>query len=160
VLTKSRAKLVNASSLAAHGRTLGLGAHLILSRGEENTGGRERASALTDAFEALLGAVFLDGGVDAAREFVRREFAADFGALAELTGIDNPKGELQELLQSHSPQAPEYQLVSARGADHDRDFECAVLHDGVELARGRGKSKKAAESDAALAALKKLRETA
>jgi ribonuclease-3 len=160
VLTKSRAKLVNASSLATHGRTLGLGAHLILSRGEENTGGRERASALTDAFEALLGAVFLDGGFDAAREFVRREFAADFSTLAELTGIENPKGELQELLQSRSPQAPEYQLVSARGADHDRDFECAVLHDGVELARGRGKSKKAAESDAALAALKKLRETA
>lgn len=160
VLTKSRAKLVNASSLAAHGRTLGLGAHLILSRGEENTGGRERASALTDAFEALLGAVFLDGGFDAAREFVRHEFAADFGALAELTGIENPKGELQELLQSRSPQAPEYQLVSARGADHDRDFESAVLHDGMELARGRGKSKKAAESDAALAALKKLRETA
>jgi ribonuclease-3 len=160
VLTKSRAKLVNASSLAAHGRTLGLGAHLILSRGEENTGGRERASAHTDAFEALLGAVFLDGGFDAAREFIRREFAADFGALAGLNGIENPKGELQELLQSHSPQAPEYQLVSARGADHARDFECAVLHDGVELARGCGKSKKAAESEAALAALKKLRETA
>jgi ribonuclease III len=159
VLTKSRAKLVNASSLAAHGRTLGLGAHLILSRGEENTGGRERASAHTDAFEALLGAVFLDGGFDAAREFVRREFAADFGTLAELAGIENPKGELQELLQSRSPQAPEYQLVSASGVDHDRDFECAVLHDGVELARGCGKSKKAAESDAALAALKKLRET-
>jgi len=159
-LTKSRAKLVNSVSLAAHARELGLGAHLILSRGEENSGGRERASALADAFEAVLGAVFLDGGFDAAREFILREFAADFGALAELTGIENPKGELQELLQSRSPQAPEYQLVSARGADHDRDFECAVLHDGVELARGRGKSKKAAESDAALAALKKLRETA
>jgi len=71
-LTKSRARLVNAGSLAAHGRTLGLGEHLILSRGEENAGGRERASALADAFEALLGAIFVDGGYAAAREFVLR----------------------------------------------------------------------------------------
>jgi ribonuclease-3 len=157
-LTKSRAKLVNAGSLAAHGRALGLGAHLILSRGEENTGGRDRPSALADAFEALLGAVLLDGGFDAAREFIVREFAADFGTLDEPEGIENPKGELQELLQSRSPNAPQYQTISVEGPDHDRDFECAVRHDGVELARGRGKSKKAAESDAALAALQKLRE--
>src|ERR1035437_6481376 len=157
-LTKSRAKLVNSQSLSEHGRALGLGAHLILSRGEENTGGRDRGSALADGFEALLGAFFLDGGFDAARDFIRREFASDFSALSEPSGIENPKGELQELMQSRSPRAPEYQLVSASGADHDRDFECAVYHDGAELARGRGKSKKAAESDAALAALKKLRE--
>jgi ribonuclease-3 len=157
-LTKSRAKLVNASSLAEHGRTLGLGTHLILSRGEENTGGRERPSALADAFEALLGAIFLDGGFDAASQFVLQEFAADFVKLDEPTGIENPKGELQELLQSRSPNAPEYQTVSASGPDHDRVFECVVQHEGVELARGRGKSKKSAESDAALAALKKLRE--
>ncbi len=157
-LTKSRAKLVNASSLSQHGRALGLGAHLILSRGEENTGGRERPSALADAFEALLGAIFLDGGFDAAREFILREFRAKCGELHTLPGIENPKGELQELLQSRSPNAPEYRLVSANGADHARDFECAVLHEGVELARGRGKSKKIAESEAALAALKILRE--
>jgi ribonuclease-3 len=159
LLTKSRAKLVNAAALAAHGRSLDLGVHLILSRGEENTGGRERASGLADAFEALVGAVFLDGGFDVAREFVRREFAADFSELALLAGIENPKGELQEFLQSKSPTAPVYELISAEGPDHDRDFICAVLHDGVELARGSGKSKKAAESDAALAALKKLQET-
>ena len=87
----------------------------------------------------------------------RAEFAADFSTLAESSGIENPKGELQELLQSRSPNAPEYQTVSATGPDHDRVFECVVQYEGVELARGRGKSKKAAESDAALAALKKLR---
>ena len=156
-LTKSRAKLVNSQSLAAHARTLDLGAQLILSRGEENTGGRDRSSTLADAFEALLGAIFLDRGFDAAREFILREFTADFSLLAGSSGIENPKGELQELLQSRSPRAPEYQLISASGADHDRDFECAVSHDGVELARGRGKTKKAAETDAALAALEKLR---
>src|SRR5476649_550647 len=157
VLTKARAKLVNASSLAEHARKLNLGAHLILSRGEETSGGRERASALADTFESLLGAIFLDGGFDAAREFILREFAADFSTLAESSGIENPKGELQELLQSRSPNAPEYQTVSATGPDHDRVFECIVQHEGVELARGRGKSKKAAESEAALAALEKLR---
>jgi ribonuclease III len=156
-LTKSRAKLVNSQSLAAHARALDLGTHLILSRGEENTGGRDRASALADAFEAVLGAIFLDHGFEAARDFILREFAADFSLLAESAGIENPKGELQELLQSRSPRAPEYQLISASGADHDRDFECAVLHEDVELARGRGKTKKAAESDAAVAALSKLK---
>jgi len=87
-----------------------------------------------------------------------RQFASDFSELVLPTGIDNPKGELQELLQSKSPTAPVYQLISTEGPDHDRDFMCAVLHDGVELARGSGKSKKAAESEAALAALNKLRE--
>lgn len=157
-LSKSRAKLANARSLTAHGRALGLGAHLIMSRGEENTGGRERASALADAFESVLGAIYLDGGFDAAREFIGRELAADFAELTLPAGIDNPKGELQEFFQMKSPAAPTYQLISAGGPDHDRSFICAVFHDGVELARGAGKSKKAAESDAALAALKKLKE--
>ena len=155
-LTKSRAKLVNSAALATHGRALDLGAHLILSRGEENTGGRERASALTDAFESVLGAIYLDGGLAAASEFILRDFAGDIAELVLPTGIENPKGELQELLQGRSPGAPVYQTISAEGPDHDRLFICAVLHDGSELARGNGKSKKAAESDAALAALKKL----
>jgi len=157
-LTKARAKLVNRRTLAEHARALGLGAHLILSHGEEMHGGRERPSALADTFEALLGAIFLDGGFDAAREFVLREYSAAFGKLSALPTIENPKGELQELLQARSPEAPEYHVVSATGPDHDRVFECVVYHGGVELAHGQGKSKKAAESEAALAALKKLRE--
>ena len=155
-LTKARAKLVNRRTLAEHARLLGMGAYLILSRGEEINGGRDRASTLADAFEALLGAIFLDGGFEAAREFILREFGAAFGKLNVLPIIENPKGELQELLQARSPEAPEYHVVSATGPDHDRVFECTVQHGGVELARGSGKSKKAAESDAALAALKKL----
>lgn len=156
-LTKARAKLVNRQSLAVHARSLGLGAHLILSRGEEMSGGRERESALADAYEALLGAIFLDGGFDAAREFILREFASALGELDNLPLIENPKGELQELLQARSPRAPEYQTLQISGTDHDPLFECAVHHEGIELARGRGKSKKAAESEAALAALEKVR---
>jgi ribonuclease-3 len=157
-LTKARAKLVNRRSLAEHGRALDLGAYLILSRGEETHGGRERASALADAYEAVVGAVFMDGGFDAATEFILREFSADLGGLTVIPIMENPKGELQELLQAVSAEAPHYEVVSATGPDHDRVFECIVQHAGVELARGRGKSKKAAESEAALAALAKLRE--
>jgi ribonuclease-3 len=160
LLTKTRAKLVNAVSLAAHSRILDLGTHLILSRGEENTGGRARPSILADAFEALLGAIYLDGGFEAAREFILHEFATDFAELALPEGIDNPKGELQELLQARSIDPPVYHLISAEGPDHDRNFVCSVLHEGVELARGSGKSKKSAESEAAAAAIKKLGEAA
>jgi ribonuclease III len=156
-LTKARAKLVNRRTLAEHGRALDLGAHLVLSRGEEMHGGRERPSALADSYEALLGAMFLDGGFDAAGVFILREFSAAFGELAGLPILENPKGELQEMLQAISPEAPQYRVVSVAGPDHDRIFECTVQHGGVELARGRGKSKKAAESDAALAALRFLR---
>jgi ribonuclease-3 len=157
-LTKARAKLVNRQSLAGRARSLGLGAHLILSRGEEMSGGRDRESALADVYEAILGAIFLDGGFDAAREFILGEFTAAFGELTVLPSIENPKGELQELLQARSPQPPEYQTLQIAGTDHDPLFECAVSHEGIELARGRGKNKKAAESEAALAALEKLRE--
>ena len=156
-LTKARAKLVNRRALAERGRALGLGQALILSRGEELHGGRERPSALADAYEALVGAIFLDGEFASAREFILREFSGAFVGLTVIPILENPKGELQELLQAVSTEAPEYRVVSVSGPDHDRIFECTVHHGGVELARGRGKSKKSAESEAALAALEKLR---
>jgi len=157
-LTNARAKLVNRRSLAEHGRKLGLGKELIVSRGEELHGGRDRPSALADAYEALLGAIFLDGGFDAAREVILREFQEAVGTLTVIPIMENPKGELQEFLQATSTEAPQYHVASASGPDHDRVFECIVQHEGVELARGVGKSKKAAESEAALAALLKLRQ--
>lgn len=152
-LTKARAKMVNRRSLAEKGRALKLGQHLILSHGEETHGGRERPSALADAFEAVLGAIFVDGGFAAAEEFVERQFRDAFGTLTVIPILENPKGELQEFLQANSSAAPAYHVVSMSGPDHDREFECTVHHDGKELARGRGKSKKDAESAAAAAAL-------
>ena len=157
-LTKARAKLVNRRSLAEKGRSLGLGNFLILSRGEEAHGGRERPSALADTFEAVLGAMFLDGGLEAGQKFVSSLFRESLGELSALPTLENPKGELQEFLQANSAEAPQYRVISATGPDHDRLFECTVHHGGVELARGRGKSKKEAESEAAVAALKVLRE--
>jgi ribonuclease III len=156
-LTKARAQMVNRRTLAAEARRLGLGEHLIVSRGEETSGGRNRMSALADAFEALVGAVFLDSGYETARAFILRRFHDAFGELTEIPNLDNPKGELQEFLQAHSPEAPQYELTSVSGPDHDRDFECSVRHGGEELGRGRGKSKKEAESQAACAALRTLR---
>jgi len=156
-LTKARAQMVNRRTLANRGSRLGLGDHLILGRGEDSSGGRERPSALADTFEALLGAIFLDGGFDAARDFILRQFREEFGELEVIPNLENPKGELQEILQSNSTEAPQYQLESVSGPDHDRLFESAVYHRGVELGRGKGKSKKDSESQAALAALDQLR---
>jgi ribonuclease-3 len=157
-LTKARAKLVNRRTLAEQARKLDLGRSLIVSRGEDLSGGRDRTSALADTFEAIVGAVYLDGGIEAAGPFISREFKPAFDGISGIPALENPKGELQELLQSFSSFAPSYYVASTTGPDHDRVFECIVQHDGRELARGRGKSKKAAESDAALAALQRLRE--
>ncbi|HEY3855944.1 MAG TPA: ribonuclease III [Verrucomicrobiae bacterium] len=156
-LTKARAQMINRRTLAEQARQIGIRDHLILGRGEEANHGRTRASALADAYEALIGAIFLDGGFEEARGFVLRSFRRAFGELTSIPTLDNPKGELQELLQGQSPEAPQYELVTISGPDHDREFECVVTHIGIELGRGRGKSKKAAQSEAAVAALKKLR---
>lgn len=156
-LTKIRAQLVNQVSLAEQGRALGLGKHLVLSRGEQLNGGRERPSILADAYEAVLGALLLDGGYDVASAFILRSFAAPLADIESAPGTDNPKGALQEILQAISDEAPQYQVLSATGPDHDRCFECAVFHKGEEIGRGTGKSKKLAESQAATAALTRLR---
>jgi ribonuclease-3 len=149
--------MINRHTLAEQAHRIDLQNDLILSRGEEANLGRSRASALADAYEALVGAVFLDGGFEAARGFVLRSFREAFGELTSIPHLDNPKGELQEILQAKSPDAPQYIVAGASGPDHDRDFECVVTHGGLELGRGKGKSKKAAESEAAVAALKALR---
>src|SRR5438874_3920760 len=156
-LTKARAQMVNRHTLAEQARRVSLGEHLILSHGEETSGGRERRSSLADGFEALIGSIYLDGGFEAARTFILRTFRDAFGELTHIPNLDNPKGELQEMLQETTSEAPRYELTSVIGPAHDRAFECAVYHAGSELGRGRGKSKKAAESEAAAAALKALR---
>ena len=156
-LTKARAQMVNRHTLAEQARLVNLGEHLILSHGEETSGGRDRRSSLADGFEALIGAIYLDGGFDGAREFILRTFRDAFGELTHIPNLDNPKGELQEMLQETTSEAPRYELTSVTGPDHDRVFECAVYHAGSELGRGRGKSKKSAESEAAATALKAMR---
>jgi len=158
-LTKARAQMVNRNTLAEQARRLDLGQYLILSHGEDCSGGRDRPSSLADGFEALIGAIYLDGGFEAVRNFILRRFRDVFGELNSIPNLDNPKGELQEILQETTSEPPRYELTSVAGPDHDRIFECAVVHEGKELGRGKGKSKKAAESEAAAAALKTIRST-
>ncbi len=157
-LTQARAEMVNRRTLAIQSRALSVGEFLRMSRSEEATGGRDRGSALADAFEALVGAIFLDGGFPAARAFVLQRFRDAFGQLDALPSFHNPKGELQELLQAESAEAPVYQLMAVTGPDHDRSFECAVSYRGELLGRGAGKTKKTAESEAAREALAVLRQ--
>ncbi|MEP6664003.1 MAG: ribonuclease III [Verrucomicrobiota bacterium] len=156
-LTKARAQMVNRRTLTQQARRFRLDEYLILSRGEQANIKRSRTSALGDAFEAVIGAIFLDGGLPQARKFVLRCFHDAFDELKVIPNLENPKGELQELLQARSAKAPEYKIISTQGPEHDRDFECVVYHEEKELGRGSGKSKKMAESDAAAAALAALK---
>ena len=155
-LSKARARLVNKEALAEQALAVEIGPELVVSRGEENSGGRERPSALADAFEAVVGAIFLDGGFTKVKKFIHAQFAEAFTGADAGRHVGNPKGELQEILQSKNAVAPEYRLLDAQGPDHDRFFECSVRHCGNELARGTGKSKKAAETAAATNAIAAL----
>lgn len=152
-LTTRRARLVSRDSLRAHALKLDLGRHLFLGRGEEASGGRERPSTLADAFEALLGAVFLDSDLETARRFILREMHDELERLEEESLEINPKGQLQERLQSISPRSPIYELISQEGREHEKTFAVRVLWEGQVLGEGSGRSKKLAETAAALAAL-------
>jgi ribonuclease-3 len=132
---------------------LDLGRHLFLGRGEEASGGRERASTLADAFEALLGAIFLDRGIEVARQFILAEMRDELERLEEETLEINPKGRLQELLQAISPRSPVYELISQAGREHEKTFSVRVTWEGKILGEGIGPSKKQAETAAALIAL-------
>ena len=155
-LSKARARLVNREALAERAREIHLGKELSLSRGEDRNDGRNRPSALADAFEAVVGAIYLDGGFIKVKKFIHTQFANQFAEADSGRHKGNPKGELQEILQGKSAVAPEYRLLETEGPDHDRSFICAVRHSGRELARGSGKSKKNAEMNAAAAAIDSL----
>lgn len=152
-LSKKKSLLVSRPSLAAWGEELGLGAHLLLGIGEETTGGRTRQSLLANAVEALIGAVYLDGGYEPAAVFVRTWCARKHGSLLET----DHKSRLQELLQKRHKTPPTYELASADGPDHDKTFRVLVRLADRELGRGSGKNKKEAEQAAARDALSRIR---
>ena len=152
-LTKLRSRIVSREGLKNHALLLGLGDYLMLGRGEEASCGRERASTLADAFEALVGAIYLDSDLETVRRFILRVAGQELGALALEPTEHNPKGELQEILQAISPLSPAYEVVSETGPDHHKQFVCRVKWEGRELGRGSGQSKKQAEINAAAQAL-------
>lgn len=153
-LTKLRSRLVSKEALSRFARVIGLGAYLRLGKGEESSGGRRRDSNLADAFEAMVGAVFLDRGFKAAQGVLLENFASYLEEAAAKPEDNNPKGELQEILQAINPTSPVYEIVSQEGPDHERNFVARVLWREQELGKGSGQSKKEAETAAANDALK------
>jgi ribonuclease-3 len=152
-LTKIRARIVSREGLRDLAERIGIGRYLMMGRGEEASGGRERASTLSDAYEALVGAIYLDSDFVTARRIV----IAEARELLEELEVDppdtNPKGRLQELLQSISPQSPTYPIIDQSGPEHQKRFVAKIVWGGRELGEGMGRSKKEAETAAARDAL-------
>lgn len=155
-LALMRTSIVRSESLARAARRIDLGSYLRLGKGEEATGGRKRSSILCDAFEAVTAAVYLEHGWKKAQSFVWRMLEPELSRLQLKSPAIDAKSALQELLQARSKLVPTYQIVEQRGPDHDRTFVVAVMHDGVVLAHGAGRSRRAAEQDAAANALKAI----
>lgn len=157
VLSKRRAVLAKGVALVELARELRLDESILLGTSEETSGGRQRASTLEDAFEALIGAIYLDSDFATARVTVLRLYGDIAARLRAREQEENPKGRLQEWIQPrHGNHALRYEIVAITGEDHERAFEVAVFLLDRELGQGRGSSKKSAEEAAARVALEKL----
>lgn len=154
LLSKLRTRLVHAGALARVARQLNLGAGILMSRGVEMQGGRDHENILADAMEAVLGAVFLDGGFDTAAAFVIELWNDEITVVKETPVEQNPKGQLQEIIQEHTGSPPNYRIIDCEGPDHSKTFKAVVSCNGTDLGSGVGKSKREAEIGAALEALK------
>ena len=155
-LSRLRAELVNAGTLAQLARQIDLGASLYLGRGEVKAGGSDKENILADACEALLGAIYLEGGITAARPVILQLFAQTMLEKTTQQGSSDYKSQLQEHLQALQQMPPEYVLTATEGPEHDRTFVVEARTPGVVLGVGRGRSKKEAEQAAAGAALTTL----
>lgn len=153
-LSKGLARLVSGASIHAAARRLNLGAYLRLGPGEEKTGGREKQRLLADAYEAVVGAIYLDKGLEASAAFLRRTLL-DPALAEELQGLGHPdhKSALQEWLQQRGLGAVEYRIHNESGPDHQKMFEVEVWHGSQKLSSSEGRSKKTAEQIAAKLAL-------
>lgn len=149
MLTALRSALVKTTTLAKIGRTLHLGEQLYMSKGEEASGGRHNESLLANAFEALIGALYLDQGMKAVEAFLQTHLFPHFPEILKKKLYKDAKSQLQELVQAHGWAAPEYRVVHEEGPDHDRQFTVLVKINGVEKGRGVGKSKQLAQQAAA-----------
>ena len=156
-MSKLKAFMVSSDSLARRAEEIELGKFLVLGKGEEKTAGRVKDSLLANAFEAVIAAVYLDGGLDAATDFVDRTVWPHLtDAVEEDPTLNDYKSLLQERLQAQARQLPVYRVVEERGPDHNKIFRIEVLIDGCALAEGEGKTKKAGEQQAAEMALSSL----
>lgn len=156
-LSQLRSRLAGQDVLADRARSVGIGRHLLLGRGEEQTSGREKDSILADVLESLIAALYRDGGLQAARDLVARLFEALVAAPESLSLARDSKSELQEFLSSDGSSPPEYRLMAELGPPHDRRFRFQIAVDGQVVGDGEGKSKKIAQQAAAAKALDLLR---
>ena len=154
LLTKLRASLVSKTTLASAARSIDLGKALFLSNGEESSGGRERESNLADAFESIVGAIYLDSGLEAAGCVILHLLSPQIEALDPKNTQGNSKGELQEILQKLNPESPHYEVIEEEGPPHNRTYTCVVTWQDQQLGTGSGPSKKTAEAAAAEVAIK------
>ncbi len=154
-LTKKRASLVCEPSLAYCAREFGLPEYLLLGKGEDMTGGRNRDSIVSDATEALLGAIYLDGGFASAKEFVLKFILND---IEHKQLFYDSKTILQEIVQENGGQPVEYQLIKEEGPDHNKSFTVSALVNGAAMGRGKGHTKKAAEQAAAYEAIRRIKQ--
>jgi ribonuclease III len=155
-LTTRRAAIVSTRGLARIARRLGIGEALVLGQGAENSGERGRSSVLAGLFESIVAAIYLDHGLDAARDFILTAAAPELEAALPIDALKAPKSRLQELAFATTGRAPGYRIVSAAGPDHDRHFVVEVAIEGVVLGTGEGGSRREAETFAAEAALQQL----
>jgi ribonuclease III len=158
-LSQLRALLVRWDALAQAAQRIDLGSYLVLGRGEELSGGRNRPSNLAGAFEALIGAAFLDGGMSKARKLVLRLLKTDFEEIAKSGATADSKSELQHVAQTRWHEIPDYRLVSSEGPDHAKLFTVEVSVGEQVLGQGQGRNKKQAELNAARQALETLAAT-
>jgi len=157
-LSRMRAIIVNESQLAHMAQELDLGRHLLLGKGEALSNGQEKTSILADAFEAIIAAVYLDGGLQAVFEVVERHFSQIIQGVEERLEEEDFKSRLQELVQSRFKTIPQYKVEAEKGPDHDKTFWVRLQVGSFLTTHGTGKSKKAAEQAAASVALEKLQE--
>jgi len=156
-LSKIKSVVVSKKILARAGARIDLGDYILLGKGENLTGGRQRKSLLANVMESLIGAVYLDQGMEPARAFVLRHLECEVEPAITGRSIRDHKSELQELAQQASGQVPRYRVTNTRGPDHDRVFEVEVYLDDEVAGLGSGKSKKSAEQKAAEVAIRKFR---
>lgn len=154
-LTNFRSSIVNARILSKVAKNLNLGDYLYLSRGEEATGGRDRQYILANTYESLLGAIFLDRGLDKATDFVNKTLVPHLTDIIKKKLYKDYKSQLQEISQAKFNITPSYKLISERGPDHTKIFEIGVYLDKKLIAKGTGKSKQTSEQEAAKIALEK-----
>lgn len=155
-LTRIKSTIVSRDRLAKQARNMELGKYLLLGNGEEKSGGRNRASILADGYEALLGAIYLDGGVSEVRQLVRVHLLKDIDSLVHSRFHQNYKSWLLEYCQAEGISTPDYQVIKENGPDHNKEFVVHVYVKGEKLGRGVGTTKKKAEQNGARMAIKKL----